>query len=418
MTKVSIVIPIYNGEKYIGQCIKSVLRQTLKELEIICIDDGSTDNSAHIVQTLRAKDARIRLFRQENQGAGAARNFAIQKAKGTYIAFLDSDDYYLDENALEIMLYMCETQSLSVCGSLRKHRREGLEEYEETETLFQGVITDKLLEYRDYQLDYNYQSFLFLKSHLVENKIFFPDYRRYQDPPFLVRALYQAGEFAVADTYLYCYRVSDMTPRFNPQKVKDLLHGLMDNLQFAQEHELEILFQNTVHRLEDEYVDIICRNLLLDELDMLQLLINVNQIINRFYDRKSYVIQPLRTLVFGINQYSYRKALIDKISRKSKIALYGAGKYGKLFFLFLKQNHLQNKVVCFVVSDLRGNPSEIEGVPVVILNEFLQQKRSCIFITVRGGIREEVKQILDRNKYDEYEIIQEEFLHVIAVEVE
>lgn len=93
MIKVSVIIPIYNCEEYLEHCIKSILCQTLKEQEIICIDDGSTDHSAQIIKRLQTEDGRIVLLQQENQGAAAARNLGLQKAKGEYIAFLDADDW-------------------------------------------------------------------------------------------------------------------------------------------------------------------------------------------------------------------------------------------------------------------------------------------------------------------------------------
>lgn len=413
MIKVSIAIPVYNCEEYIEQCIRSVLNQTLKELEIICINDGSTDRSSTIIESLQREDARIYQLHQENQGAGAARNRAIQEASGKYIAFLDADDYYLDVKALDIMFHICETKRISACGSLRKRRRG---EIEEPEILFQGAVADKKLAYQDFQLDYNYQSFLFLKDFLIVNNIFFPRYRRFQDPPFLVKVLYEAGSFYIADTYLYCYRALDMTPRFNPLKVRDLLNGLMDNLQFAQEHNLDILFRNTVQRLEDEYADIICKNLSMEDLSLMKLLLKINEIINIFYEKENYVIQPLRTLIFGLSQNLYRKELLREIEGQKEIALYGAGKYGKLFIHFLKSNHLQDKVRCFIVSDLNGNQSKIEGIPVIRLDKFLQEKKKTVYITVRGELQEEIRQVLEGYGYKDYVMVKIEFLHVIATE--
>lgn len=413
MVKVSIAIPVYNCEEYIEQCIRSVLNQTLKELEIICINDGSTDRTSQIIESLQREDVRIYQLYQENQGAGLARNRAIREARGKYIAFLDADDYYLDKNALEVMFNTCEEKMLFVCGSLRKRRGEGKEE---PEILFQGAVTDELLDYRDFQPDYNYQSFLFLKDFLTENNIFFPNYRRFQDPPFLVKALYEAGSFYIADTYLYCYRAIDMTPRFNPMKVRDLLNGLMDNIQFAGKHNLRILFRNTVQRLEDEYVDIICKNLSMEDLGLLKLLLQINERINIFYGKEEYVIQPLRTLIFGLSQNQYRKELLCGIEKQKEIALYGAGKYAKIFLKFLKNNCLQDRMKCFVVSDLTGNQSEIEGIPVVRLNEFLQERKMTVYVTVRGGLQKEITQVLDKYRYKDYLMVRNEFLHIIATE--
>ena len=91
---VSIIIPVYNTEKYLAECLDSLIGQTYKELEIICVDDGSTDSSRKIIQEYGRKDARIRLEVQEHSNAGAARNKGLKIARGEFIAFLDSDDFF------------------------------------------------------------------------------------------------------------------------------------------------------------------------------------------------------------------------------------------------------------------------------------------------------------------------------------
>ena len=90
--RVSVIIPVYNAEKYLRGCMGSVLGQTLRELEVICVDDGSTDGSAAILAEYAENDSRVRVLRQENKGAGAARNLGIDAAKGEYVAFCSSDN--------------------------------------------------------------------------------------------------------------------------------------------------------------------------------------------------------------------------------------------------------------------------------------------------------------------------------------
>lgn len=93
MIKVSVIIPVYNVEKYLRQCLESVANQTLKELEIICVDDGSTDGSRAILDEFAARDERFRIITREHTNAGAVRNAAMKVAKGEYLGFMDSDDY-------------------------------------------------------------------------------------------------------------------------------------------------------------------------------------------------------------------------------------------------------------------------------------------------------------------------------------
>ena len=100
MIKVSVIIPIFNVEKYLKKSLDSVVNQTLKEIEIIAIDDGSTDNSLNILKEYQNTDDRIIIFEQENKGPGEARNLALNHVKGEYVFFLDSDDW-IELNTLE-----------------------------------------------------------------------------------------------------------------------------------------------------------------------------------------------------------------------------------------------------------------------------------------------------------------------------
>ena len=93
--KVSVIIPVYNVEKYLKQCLDSIVNQTLKDIEIICIDAGSTDGSVGIIKEYQLKDNRIDVvLSEEHFDAGAARNIGLEKAKGEYLAILDSDDFF------------------------------------------------------------------------------------------------------------------------------------------------------------------------------------------------------------------------------------------------------------------------------------------------------------------------------------
>lgn len=100
MTKISIIVHVYNTEKFLEKCLNSLINQTLKDIEIICINDGSTDNSLQILEKFANKDKRIQIINQTNSGPSLARNIGIRKAKGEYIGFVDSDDW-IDLNFFE-----------------------------------------------------------------------------------------------------------------------------------------------------------------------------------------------------------------------------------------------------------------------------------------------------------------------------
>ena len=113
MIKVSIIVPVYNVEKYIHKCLDSLVNQTLKELEFIFVNDGSPDNSPKIIKEYQKKDKRIKLLNKENGGQASARNLGLEHAKGEYIAFLDSDDY-VKENMYEILYNRAKKDNLDI----------------------------------------------------------------------------------------------------------------------------------------------------------------------------------------------------------------------------------------------------------------------------------------------------------------
>lgn len=111
--KISVIIPVYNSEKYISCCLDSLINQSFKDIEIICVNDGSTDNSLKILNEYSKKDNRIKIFNKPNGGAGSARNVGLNQASGKYVSFIDSDDW-LDSNTYNILYKKCESEDLDV----------------------------------------------------------------------------------------------------------------------------------------------------------------------------------------------------------------------------------------------------------------------------------------------------------------
>lgn len=127
---VSIIIPVYNSEKLLPSCLNSVLAQTYQNLEIILVNDGSTDHSSKIIEEYAKKDHRIQVLTEKNQGQSAARNNGLKIAKGEYISFIDSDDK-IDETFIEKLLkpYQDDKVSLSICGMRRDFLKTNRTEY-------------------------------------------------------------------------------------------------------------------------------------------------------------------------------------------------------------------------------------------------------------------------------------------------
>ena len=126
MEKISVIIPVYNVEAYIEKCLKSIMEQTYKNLEIILIDDGSTDNSGKICDEYAKKDTRINVIHRKNGGLSVARNDGIKIAKGEYICFVDSDDY-VTENYCEVLYNTLKSNNADISAvSYKEIRDEGI----------------------------------------------------------------------------------------------------------------------------------------------------------------------------------------------------------------------------------------------------------------------------------------------------
>lgn len=128
--KVSVILPVYNGEKYLKQCLDSICSQTLKEIEILCVDDGSTDHTAEILADYAKKDERIRVIHQANAGAGAARNNGLRQASGEYLSFLDADDFF-EPDMLERAYAKAKEEDAQIVVFASDQYREDLDDYRE-----------------------------------------------------------------------------------------------------------------------------------------------------------------------------------------------------------------------------------------------------------------------------------------------
>ena len=124
--KISVIVPVYNAERYIRQCLDSILTQDFADFELMIVDDGSTDSSLELCKDYSEKDSRIRLFHKENAGPSSARNFALTRANGEYLLFLDSDDYWLDNSCLGRLYQIALDNNLDIVrGELKQVDEKG-----------------------------------------------------------------------------------------------------------------------------------------------------------------------------------------------------------------------------------------------------------------------------------------------------
>ncbi len=211
--KVSVIIPVYNAENYLKQCLESIINQTLREIEIICVDDGSTDGSLEILRFYQDKDSRVQVYTQSNQYAGVARNTGIQYARGKYLIFWDCDDYF-ELHALETLYKQSEEDNaqICVCGARRYDEELG------KSVPCPGYLKEKMIPERvpfnmqtnnDYILNFTCEAAwnkLYLRSFVEDAGIRFQSTRNGNDLFFTSIAFCLADRITLVRQALVTYR--------------------------------------------------------------------------------------------------------------------------------------------------------------------------------------------------------------------
>ncbi len=214
MTKISVIIPVYNAEKYLSVCLNSVRNQTHKDVEIICINDGSKDRSASILKAFAEKDERIQVHSQENAGQSAARNRGLDVATGKYVFFLDSDDF-IHPQTLETALYFAEKDNSKLTTFLFEKeenpgelKARGYERYDIEK--IPSLVRMNMMPYTNPEsrpfLEWVVTTTLFEKD--VFDKIRFKEGMYYEDTLLLMSVLRDAPKSTIVPVPFYKYRIN------------------------------------------------------------------------------------------------------------------------------------------------------------------------------------------------------------------
>lgn len=236
-TDISIIVPIYNAEKYLNKCIKSLINQTKENLEFILVNDGSTDSSEEIIKSY--KDKRIKYFKNKNQGIGKTRNFGMQKATGKYLMFLDSDDY-LALDACEKLYDKAEKEKLDiVMNDFIKIFDDGRKEY-----IKQPNFKNSSLKNNPNIISENLSPWakLYSTKLIKKNNIKFVEDLKYEDAPFVIEALDKAnniGKINEALNYYVIHGNSETTVLdkrvFDILKIVDIIRKYSQGKEYLKE---------------------------------------------------------------------------------------------------------------------------------------------------------------------------------------
>ena len=239
---VSVVVPVYNVEGYLGECLDSLLAQTWRELEIVVVDDGSTDSSGRIADEYAARESRIRVVHTDNHGLGAARNEGLRHITGELIAFADSDDVVPRTAYQRMAESLQRSGSDLVTGSIVRWEADGLHEPPWMRRLHAGKPEGSVIEDRPEILgDVFAWNKLFRRSFWEADRLSWPEGVRYEDQPTTTRAFLGAGSFDVIPDIVYHWRIrtdgSSITQqRSSLQDLADRLVTKRMSLEFVLGH--------------------------------------------------------------------------------------------------------------------------------------------------------------------------------------
>lgn len=361
----SVIVPVYNTDKYIGKCIDSILNQTYRNLEIIIINDGSTDNSSKLCQLYAKRDNRIRLIEQANKGVAIARKIAVQSAAGKYITFVDSDDF-IDNDIYEKLMPYTKIAEIVTSGY-----------YQENDTYY-DLLESGLYDTKD-KMEYLYENMIFIKNSVkrglvpfIVNKIFLTDMAKRifreasenvfigEDSEFLYRYMLNCNSCYITNECGYHYVMNESS----------IVHSVNEN------------FLNSVSNLYQSMKKTFMKSPY-QEILMLQLGDWIQSLLYRTY------------VVMGFRKYdeklSYIIPFIETVSNKSVI-LYGAGKVGKSYWeLFRNMQELEN----IIWVDKVWEKCQLQGMPVHPVEKIMEVTYDYILLAVaKDELANEIKEEL------------------------
>ena len=341
--KISIIVPVYNVEKYINKCLDSIINQTYKNLEILFIDDGSTDNSGKICDEYAKKDKRIKVFHQPNSGVSAARNKGLDNITGDYVMFVDPDDW-IELNTCEILLNEITKENNDILiFNFYKNYKNGQQvknfkyDYDNNTSNLSQKIQAKILapSFDIPSFNIKYIGFTWNKlisAKIIENQRFLLENKQaiFEDGLFYYKMLEKINNIKICNYYLYHYRLLDnsLTKRIN----KDIL-DINDEIY-------KLLISLSKNHQKDKYYD--------DSLQTRIVMNLYNAVVVYFNnnDLKVSTKERIKLIKKELKKNYYKKA-IKKVKLKNlskKIKIYAILFKIKAYHLILLVNNIEKKI--------------------------------------------------------------------------
>ncbi len=432
MVKVSVIIPVYNAERYLEKCLDSIVYQTFKEIEMICVDDGSTDTSLQILRTYAERDARIQILTQKHKYAGVARNYGMEVAFGKYLLFLDADDHF-ELDMIEKMYQRAEegTYDIVICRYKRYCEQTKkillpdwsfVDSFFEDKKLFSG---DSLRYAALFQIAEGWTWDKLFRTDLVRKCGYrFPAFRSSEDGFFVYMLMARARCMTYMDDVLVTHRVNDLSSLSNTKeknwingfKMLELIREEMIDLNIYEVYkrsflnrvlEFFIWYLGSLHSFEayrDCYMYL--QMVFEPEIGVLE------------HDRDYYFMKELFDWYKGLMASSLSEHLFQKnerltdqleqmkrrqedlsdrtwifpyrlIQKGKNMVLYGAGKMGASFYTQLIDSQFCESIL-WVDSNYQKYASD--GLPVKSPEMIRQYRSDVVFIAIKDkSVQDEIK---------------------------
>ena len=361
MAKVSVIVPVYNVEKYLPKCLESILAQTLDELEIICVDDGSTDGSGRILDEYVGEDNRIRVLHKANAGYGAAMNAGIDAAEGEYIGIVESDDCIQPEmyqtlylNAVKDDLDLVKSDAyywIESAGYFSKIHYSWMDSY------YDRVLGDTdRNKFFDFYM--NIWTGVYKRDFLIKNKIRFHESQgaSYQDNGFWIQTLIYCRRAKWISQAFYLYRQDNPVASVKSQSkmfaMTNEYEFLAQRLYERKEyHFLPYCFyyrlyrhRGTFLRIADEHKRAFCEQIKKDYADYKGYIKGDGYLEEFFHEMVTKTDAVCGEII------EKRREIRERLEHSEQIIIYGAGKRGDIVFRGLFNEGYYDKLCCFAIS--------------------------------------------------------------------
>lgn len=432
--KVSVIVPVYNPGKYLYQCLDTITSQTLKNIEIICVDDGSTDGSAEILAQYQQKDDRIRIITQENKGGGPARNAGLEIARGEYLSFLDSDDYFdndmlklavkkADETNAGVVIFNIYTVDFAT-GAIMKPTWSLEQDFIPSMEVFsKDDIPETIMQLSAGSV----WNKLYRRDMIIKENIRFQNIPAADDIYFSLMALTLAKRVSVLDKRLMYYRVDNPTGQLSGRTRKPL------NQYTALKTVKEALEQRNLYNMLERTFINRAAEVIFGSLDAMrtgqafELLYNHTrtEIFSNFkFDQKEkefFYNQSYFERIQKIKQYTAVEYLFDhiqyirnntlygwkgyifpygRVKKNERIVLYGAGEVGRTFYHQIKTSRWC-RLVLWVDRNYKNLGSPVKSPETIMKTNF----DKVIIAVLDKGVADSIRDYLKSMNVEDDRII-------------